>query len=466
MHSVIELKETLSKVLCGAFSDCRQLISIQQLSAGASLETYRIVYNGDEGTKTIALRRAPEKERSSSVVKRVGLDVEAQLFRLAKRKGVPSPSILYELSPGDQLGVGFFMDWIEGETLGYRINRAEKLAEVRPKLAYQCGEILGQIHSIDCYEEGIDRVLEKIDVKQRINSLWEVYQSLDVPYAMIDYTRCWLLDNAPVSSRLCLVHNDFRNGNLIVNSSGVAAVLDWEIAHIGNPMQDLGWICVNSWRFGNSQHPVGGFGQVQDMLEGYKAVTGMEITEKELKYWIVLGSYMWSIMTLIMANSWRNGESDSLERPAIGRRSSEAQMDCVNLMIPGDYKLPKLDKENRGTRLPVASELLSSVSGFLGDSLAANLDPHSKFLVKVAANSLGIVGRELDFGQELEAAEVERLKNLLERNEERLDDLRWQLVAAIRNGISLDFAGLTNHLRQTVAGQLFIDQPGYSALNK
>ena len=71
------------------------------------------------------------------------------------------------------------------------------------------------------------------------------------------------------------MHNDFRNGNIMVSpASGVVAVLDWEIAHIGDPMRDLGWICTNSWRFGRSELPVGGFGSYADLFRGYETRLG------------------------------------------------------------------------------------------------------------------------------------------------------------------------------------------------
>ena len=67
------------------------------------------------------------------------------------------------------------------------------------------------------------------------------------------------------------MHGDFRHGNLIIGPDGVRAVLDWELAHTGDPMEDLGWICVNSWRFGEIDKPVGGFGTREELFAGYEA---------------------------------------------------------------------------------------------------------------------------------------------------------------------------------------------------
>jgi hypothetical protein len=297
-----------------------------------------------------------------------------------------------------------------------------------------------------------------------VDETYTAYRELDVPVPMIDYAWRWLKDNLPNDYRTTLVHGDFRNGNLMVDADGINAVLDWELAQIGDPVRDLGWLCVNSWRFGFSDKPVGGFGDVDDLLAGYASTSGVEVDQQAILFWQVFGSFWWAMATLQMANSWRRGETPSLERPVIGRRSSEAQMDCVNLLIPGSFALPDADRPlDAGTQLPMPAELLSGVRDFLKETVAGQLDPHNSFLARVAANSLGIAQREFVHGGTLAAAEKSRLETLLEKSGD-LDALRWELATRLRDGLALDTPGLADHLRQTVAAQCWIDQPRYSAL--
>ena len=249
----------------------------------------------------------------------------------------------------------------------------------------------------------------------------------------------------------------------VIDQSGIRAVLDWELANIGDPVRDLGWLCVNSWRFGRTELPVGGFGTVEDLLEGYQAASGIEVRRDELTFWQVFGSFWWSVTTLCMAATWRTGETPSLERPVIGRRSSEGQMDCVNLLIPGDFELPDKPGLAEGNQLPMPAELLEGVRAFLREDVAASEDGRAAFLARVAANSLGIAQREILLGPGLAQAEEERLQKLLGKGE--LASLQWQLVRGLRNDTALDTPGLADHLRQTVAEQLAIDQPYYSALH-
>jgi len=455
----------LIDVLAKTFDNFETLESVEQLTAGASQETYRIVYSSPNGEIAIALRRAPIHQRAINELSGIGLDTEARLFRLAYQQGVPSPKIYYELVPEDHLGPGYLMNWIEGETMGHKIIRSAELKEIRPHLAQQCGKTLGDIHNIDWQAAGLDCALEVQSPTHTIDSVYEIYRKLNAPYPMIDFTYRWLKEHMPTTDRQTLVHGDFRNGNLVVDKAGLQAVLDWEIAHIGDPVQDLGWICVNSWRFGNADFPVGGFGQIEELLEGYESVTGVKVDRAHLDYWIAFGSFWWSISTLAMTLTWRSGETPSLERPVIGRRSSEAQMDCVNLIIPGPYTLPTSKTPAQSdTQLPAPAELLTGAIDFLKE-VSGNMGSRSKFLAKVASNSLGIAQREFQIGAQLDKEEASRIAALLNLDSDDVHELRWGLVHTLRDGLALETPLLAEHLRQTVAGRLSIDQPNYSALD-
>jgi len=279
---------------------------------------------------------------------------------------------------------------------------------------------------------------------------------------MIDYTARWLLDKLPSERRPTLVHNDFGNGNLMVDKQhGVVAVLDWEVAHLGDPMRDLGWICTNSWRFGVTELEVGGFGSLDDLLRGYERVSGQQVQPSDVHYWQVFGSFWWAVGCLGMAEHYRNGPDKTVERPAIGRRSSECQIDCVNLLIPGPVTTLS-EHQQSNDDMPRAEELLRSVSDFLRNEVSNETQGRSQFLARVAANSLDIVAREQTLAPQHTQAEQQRLEQLLGQRD-TLGNLRWQLVRQLRDGVlSLSDPDLITHLRETVVNQVAIDQPRYS----
>ena len=437
------------------------LVSVERLSGGASQETYRITVETRQGNVVHAMRRAAGGVQSEPVVGHPGLEAEALLIQSAKHSGVPEPEIYYVLKPSDELGSGFIMEWLEGEALGARITRGEAYADLRKSLAYECGKIMAQVHQIDLDQTGLRQKLDEVSPRDFVEQTWERYKLFDTPHPMIDYTAVWLMDNLPATYTPSLVHNDFRNGNFMVSESEIVAVLDWELAHIGDPMRDLGWICVNSWRFGGSK-PVGGFGEYEDLFKGYEEISGLQVDPKAVKFWEVFGSFWWAVGCLGMAEHYRNGPDKTVERPAIGRRSSECQIDCVNLLIPGAVELIASEPEANDLDMPRVDELLTSVRDFLRADVMQETTGRVNFLARVSSNSLDIALREWDLGAKAKQAELARLR-AFSGEQADLGSLRWKLVHALRDGSqSLHDEQLQHHLRQTVVNQIAIDQPKYS----
>ena len=457
-------EDKLDAVLKRALDGCRGLVSAERLSGGASQETYRLTIATDDGERLACMRRAPGGGMEIPDDERInpGLDVEAELMRAARAAGVPEPEVYHVLEPGDGLGEGFVMEWLEGEALGARIARSPDFEALRRNLAFECGQQLARIHGIDLDATGLRDKLQVATPEHFVRQTWERYQLLETPAPMIDFAGRWLMDHLPETPRQTLVHNDFRNGNFMVDQNGIVAVLDWEIAHIGDPMRDLGWICTNSWRFGVTEKPVGGFGEYEDLFRGYEAVSGEPVNPDHVKFWEVFGSFWWAVGCLGMAEHYRTGPDQTVERPAIGRRSSECQVDCVNLLIPGPVTLIEPADVTADDDMPRIDELVTSVRDFLREDVMGATRGRTNFLARVAGNSLDIVLRQLALGDGARAAEHARLRDLL-GSEGSLSELRWQLTRALRDGtMALDAPGLAEHLRATVVNQIAIDQPKYS----
>ena len=460
-----ELEHILGDLLPRVIEDCDSLLKLERLSGGASQETYRITIASPEGDRLLAMRRAAGGEEGEITAQHPGLAVEALLMQVARAQGVPEPKVHYVQQPQDGIGAGFIMQWLEGEALGARIVKAPELVVVRPQLAHMFGVTLARIHSIDLQATGLDQHLQHLTPEDYVRQTWERYQAFETPQPMIDFTARWLLDNLPSNYTPSLVHNDYRNGNVMVDTSGIVAVLDWEVAHIGDPMRDLGWMLTHSWRFGRAHLPVGGFGTADDFYAGYESVTGVAVDPQAVKFWQVFGSFWWAVGCLGMAEHYRNGPDQSVERPGIGRRSSECQVDCVNLLIPGPVSLVEPQTDNVYVDMPRADELLKSVTDFLREQVMSETTGRTQFLARVAGNSLDIVQREMALGETAAGQERERLRTLLASPETDLMQLREQLVQGLREGqIDLNAPGLAEHLRASIVNQINIDQPRYAGL--
>ena len=108
---------------------------------------------------------------------------------------------------------------------------------------------------------------------------------------VFEYTYLWLKKQNFGEIDDALVHGDFRLGNIIVSQDGLQSIIDWELAHVGNPLQDLGWICGNSWRFGNTDKVVGGFGDLKDLLDGYNSISEYQVDQETVRAWQVFGTF-------------------------------------------------------------------------------------------------------------------------------------------------------------------------------
>lgn len=306
------------------------IANLKRLSGGASQETWAFDATVDGGSIPLILRRAPGGRRDTRS-HAPGLEIEAKLIVLAGEAGVAVPPVRFVLDEGDGIGQGFVMDRIPGETIARKILRDAEFDEVRPKLARQCGEILAKLHKIDRAKLPPLRISA---ARSEIDHYYRSYKVHGHPHPVFELAFRWLKDNAPPdATELTLVHGDFRHGNLMIGPDGVRAVLDWEIAHVGDPMEDLGWICVNSWRFGNIDKPVGGFGEREELYAGYEAAGGGKVDPERVKFWEVLGTLKWGVMCTTMVEAFKAGDR-SVERATIGRRSSETEIDLMRLLAP------------------------------------------------------------------------------------------------------------------------------------
>ena len=303
------------------------ITGLTRLTAGASQEIWRFSVVAQGVETPLILRRAPGGDRVSESA--IGQAGEARLIQAAVAAGVPAPIVRWVLTEQDGLGLGYVMSCVEGETLGGRIARGEAFAFARRVLARQCGGAAARIHSID---PAAFPTLKRVTPLEFVTQYLDAYRATEWPRPVFDLAFRWLLDRCPPPPKEPrLVHGDFRNGNIMVGPDGLRAVLDWELAHVADPMEDLGWICANSWRFGVENLPVGGFGTREDLWAGYEAAGGVKVDPDRALFWEVFGSLRWGVMCCGMFTSFRTVDP-TVERAVIARRTSETEIDLLRLI--------------------------------------------------------------------------------------------------------------------------------------
>ena len=322
-----ELASALSKKLLEVGIEGK-VSNLEPLTGGASKEIWKFeVSNAKQPTKMI-LRRGSGIEGPLAIK----TADEARIQKEVIKVGAPVPIILAVSKNEEELGDSYIMHFVEGESIARKILRDKEYKKALPILAYQCGEAIAKIHNVDINNFSF---LPKKPAEDQLEDLYSTYQSFEQPSPVFEYAYLWLKEQDFGNFQESLVHGDFRLGNIIVNADGLQSIIDWELAHIGNPLQDLGWVCGNSWRFGKNDKVVGGFGELEDLLEGYNSVSKLKVNKEMVRCWQVFGTFRWGVICLIQAYAHLNGTINSIEKAAIGRRVSETEIDIVDLLFLG-----------------------------------------------------------------------------------------------------------------------------------
>jgi aminoglycoside phosphotransferase (APT) family kinase protein len=307
-----DLAASLGDLLGGSVRDLRRL------SGGASRETWAFGLERPDGRKErLILRRDPPGAPGK------GMALEARLLRVAADAGVPVPAVLAASDDPAHMGSAFVvMAQVDGETIPRKILRDEAFEPARRMLAAQCGATLARLHAIDA------SAVEGLEAQDPLAYFRQMLDELGQPHPAFELAFRWLAANRPPPTAPVVVHGDFRLGNLIVGPDGLVAVLDWELAHRGDPMEDLGWLCVRAWRFGSAL-PVAGVGAYQDLMSAYGEASGRPVDPAVLHWWETLGTLKWGVMCILQASAHLTGAVRSVELAAIGRRACENEWDVL-----------------------------------------------------------------------------------------------------------------------------------------
>ncbi len=310
-----------------------EIAELTRLTGGATKVTYSFVAQVGGTTERLVLqistpRAALSAEDALAALPRVIGKDDAAMMMSAAAAGVPTPRVRGVLTPEDGLGHGYIMAFVPGETIARRILREARFEALRRSFATQCGAILARIHRMDAAKLPF---LKRFGAAENVTLYRRAYEACDHPQPVIELGLRWAEDHLPRARPLSVVHGDFRLGNLICDEEKIAAVIDWEIAALGDPMQDLGWLCVKTWRFGGKA-PVGGIGSRAELFAVYEQASGMAVDPAEVRFWEAFGSVKWAIMCLMKGCEHLRTGRMSVEQLAIGRRMEEPLYDFLQLI--------------------------------------------------------------------------------------------------------------------------------------
>jgi aminoglycoside phosphotransferase (APT) family kinase protein len=314
------LAPKLAEALLPALGAGTAVENVRALTGGASRTTWAFEAVTGGQRRSLILRTGPPDDVHA------GMELEARVQAAAAAAGAPVPQVLVADDSVGALGNPFLIcNEIKGETIVRRIQRQLDDAG-RAHLLVQCAEALVAIHRADPNISGIDREDQLAEWRGRLDDMGDTT-------ATFEWAFRWLAANRPPPSPPYLVHGDYRMGNLIVDGSDLAAVLDWELVHVGQYYEDLAWFCIRAWRFGApADHGAGGLGSVEHFLHSYENAGGATVDRAAFHWWLVLATLRWGVICRYQAERHLSGQSRSVELATIGRRVCETEWDLLNLL--------------------------------------------------------------------------------------------------------------------------------------
>jgi aminoglycoside phosphotransferase (APT) family kinase protein len=280
-------------------SDLR-VTNVARIFGGASRETWSFdaswYVNGSSVQRSFIARRDPP----ASLLYDNGL-LEFDIYSALAGTQIPVPQVHWMDRDGAALDrPTFIMGRIPGQTDASALATSPQFAEIRPTIARQKAEILARVHAVD---------IETIPSLERPPSVeasalhevekWErtMRQDMLEPQPVLEFAFHWLKRHLPPPpERLVLVHGDYRTGNFLYDAEhGITGVLDWEMAHAGDPIEDLGWVVIKSWRWARNSL-VGGLCEREEFVRMYEEASGRSVGLDALKFWEVFSNVKFAII--------------------------------------------------------------------------------------------------------------------------------------------------------------------------
>lgn len=311
-----------------------RVIDFDKLSGGAIQDNFGLTLQLEGGSRPGRQEFVVRQDAPSGVAESLTRPEEFRVLQAAFKAGVTTPEPLWLCEDPQVSGRVFYvMTRAAGSASPRKLVKANFTQKQRRNIVGRMGAELARLHTVRPPEESLDfLVLPEPDnpALSRVALYRRYLEAIGEPQPVLEWSLNWLEDNAPEPGPTVLCHCDFRTGNYMMNGDELTAVLDWEFAAWSDPCEDLGWLCCRSWRFGGDDREVGGIGDKQDLLDGYREVSGVDIDPAAVSYWEVMALVRWATIALQQARRHMSGEQRSLELALTGRMVAQMEFDLLN----------------------------------------------------------------------------------------------------------------------------------------
>ena len=290
-----------------------RIADLRRAGAGRSRENwlFDLVGPGPDDREPLILRSDPDGGLVDT-----SRAVEFAVLRALEPSPLPTPRVRWLDATGGQLGSPSLLMRREPGTCDYRVVNGDRPLPARRVLAETFCDLLADVHATDWRGLGLTDVLTDPGEQAALHELdhWEQVLRHDQleAHPELDLAIDWLRSRARPSRRTVLVHADFKPGNILLEGDRVSSLLDWELAHLGDPLEDLGWV-TQPLRAG--EHLIEGSWTAADLVARYTAATGLEVEPDELRWWVVFSTFKTAVMQVSGLRAFLEGRADEPYRP-------------------------------------------------------------------------------------------------------------------------------------------------------
>ena len=312
---------------------------LYRIPGGQSRETWSFDAtwreSGGEVSRGFILRRDPDASLLES-----DRDLEFRVMEAVRDHGVPVPQMYWLEQDASHLDRPFaLMERLDGcDASPQKVLMDPAYFPARNRISDEFIRILAVIHAIDIADLALPVLGQPPGLSacgpQEVEKWARIVEQESLePQPVLRAAFAWLRKHPPKpAQRIVLVHADYRTGNFLARPDGeIVGILDWEMTHIGDPLEDIGWACIRPWRWMGTEH-IGGLMDRADFYKKYEALSGFHIDEDSVRFWEILGNAKLAAIFLTGGRSYCDGRTHSAMMAFLGRNVRRLELEIMDLM--------------------------------------------------------------------------------------------------------------------------------------
>ncbi len=312
-----------------------EVSQLWRIPGGASRETWSFDAAWRDGEEQVSRGFIVRRDPEASLLETERY-VEFRVYQAMRDTGVPVPEMYWLEEDTKWLERPFFvMSRLPGQASQMALVSGMLGCDLEA-ISQRKVEILARIHDVDWRALGLDFLgvpdgpegCPDMEIERWEKTMRE--QTME-PQPVLEMALAWLRAHKPVAQKVTVVHGDYRTGNFLVDGNDITGILDWEMVHLGDPLEDVAWVCVRAWRWAGDAK-VGGLMMRDDFYRRYEAASGLGVDPEAVRFWEVLGNFKWAVICMTGARSFAEGRSKDAIHVFTAKNKYDIEVELLKLI--------------------------------------------------------------------------------------------------------------------------------------